>query len=83
MSEKPWYAEKGYVCGGFYDEFGGMVVGVRAQEIADRLNRISALEEVLDGIHHVHLTASDEIDRDIGVSRILDAHYLKEQGNEP
>lgn len=59
MSESRWYADGGYVRGGFYDELGGMLVGARAQEIADSLNRLAAAEadaervtgETSDGYH--------------------------------
>lgn len=44
--EREWYADKGYVRGGFYDEMGGMLVGVRAQDIANRLNELAELREV-------------------------------------
>lgn len=57
--QKPFFIDQqkpGIVRGGFYDEMGGMLVGMRAQEVCDVLNGHEAMLKVVDAIKEYDAT---------------------------
>lgn len=63
--EDEWFADQGWVRGGFYDDMGGMLVGTRSKYIADRLNRIAALEaELAEAKANIQIVPTAETVRD-------------------